>query len=108
LGDLLGISPAVIVSDSFGRAWRRGTVNVAIGSDGLPALIDMRGLQDRYGRILRSSEVAFADSLAAAAGIVMGEAQESTPVVMVQGARWSAADADASCLIRPLSEDLFQ
>ena len=100
--------PAVIVSDSFGRPWRKGVVNVALGSAGLPALIDWRGKPDRYGRQLQSTEVAFADALAAAAGLVMGEAAESTPCVLIEGARWDAPEIGASRLVRPLSEDLFQ
>lgn len=75
----LSIAPAVIVSDSFGRAWRRGVLNVALGSSGLPALIDRRGEMDRNGRPLHVTEVALADALAASAGFVMGEAAEGTP-----------------------------
>ena len=101
-------APAVIVSDSFGRPWRRGVVNVAIGSAGLPALVDRRGHPDREGRGLKVTEVAFADALAAAAGIVMGEADEGTPVVHLHGARWSAPDNDAASLVRPVAEDLFR
>lgn len=101
-------APAVIVSDSFGRPWRRGVVNVAIGSAGLPALVDRRGQLDREGRALKVTEVAFADALAAAAGIVMGEADEGTPVVHLWGARWSAPATVAATLVRPLAEDLFR
>lgn len=101
-------APAVIVSDSFGRPWRRGVVNVAIGSAGLPALVDRRGHLDRAGRPLRVTEVAFADALAAAAGVVMGEANEGNPVAHIAGACWSAPENDAGNLVRPLAEDLFQ
>lgn len=101
-------APAVIISDSFGRPWRRGVVNVALGSAGLPALIDRRGEKDRYGRRLNVTEVAFADALAAAAGLVMGEGAESTPVVVVTGAIWNAREVSALSLVRPQSEDLFK
>ncbi|HTW38664.1 MAG TPA: coenzyme F420-0:L-glutamate ligase [Steroidobacteraceae bacterium] len=105
---LLGISLGVIVSDSFGRPWRRGVVNVALGCAGLPALIDRRGALDRNGRKLEVTEVAFADALAAGAGLVMGEAAESTPLVLARGLDWSAPERDAGALLRPRSEDLFR
>lgn len=101
-------APGVIVSDSFGRPWRRGVVNVALGSAGLPALVDRRGQPDRYGRKLQVTEVALADALAAAAGLVMGEADEGVPAVLVSGAVWSGPAVDARALIRPLAEDLFR
>jgi coenzyme F420-0:L-glutamate ligase/coenzyme F420-1:gamma-L-glutamate ligase len=100
--------PAVIVSDSFGRPWRRGVVNIALGSSGLPAFVDRRGERDRHGRVLRTTEVAFADALAALAGVVMGEADEGTPAVLITGTRWSAPECGATTLIRPESEDLFR
>jgi len=108
LAKRLGAAPAVIVSDSFGRPWRRGVVNVALGASGLPSLVDCRGRVDRYGRVLRTTEVALADALAAAAGLVMGEEDQGTPVVVVAGMTWSAPETGAATLIRPLSEDLFQ
>lgn len=101
-------APAVIVSDSFGRPWRRGVVNVALGSSGLPALVDCRGKTDRYGRPLQVTEVALADALAAAAGLVMGEADQGTPVVLITGVAWSAAQVGAASLVRPLADDLFR
>src|ERR1700737_2590144 len=99
--------PAVIVSDSFGRPWRRGVLNVALGSAGLPALVNRRGHPDRYGRPLQVTEVALADALAAAAGIVMGEADEGIPAVLITGGDWSAPNVDAQALIRPLDEGLL-
>ncbi len=101
-------APAVIISDSFGRPWRRGVVNVAIGSSGLPALIDRRGDLDRHRRPLRSTEVAFADALSAAAGIIMGEGDEGIPVVHIGGAEWSLPENGAIGLIRSIDEDLFR
>lgn len=104
----LGVRVGIIVSDSFGRPWRRGVLNVALGSAGIPALIDRRGERDREGRTLEVTEVAFADAIAAGAALVMGEAAESTPVVLVRGLEWSAAAANAAALLRPQSEDLFR
>jgi coenzyme F420-0:L-glutamate ligase/coenzyme F420-1:gamma-L-glutamate ligase len=104
----LGCSPAVIISDSFGRPWRRGVVNVALGSAGLNSLVNLRGRTDRNGRPLYVTEVALADTLAAAAGIVMGESDEGTPAVLITGADWPQPDIEAAALIRPLDEDLFQ
>jgi coenzyme F420-0:L-glutamate ligase/coenzyme F420-1:gamma-L-glutamate ligase len=104
----VGCSPAVIISDSFGRPWRRGVVNVALGSAGLNSLVNLRGRTDRNGRPLYVTEVAFADALAAAAGIVMGESDEGTPAVLIAGADWPQPDIEAAALIRPLDEDLFQ
>lgn len=104
----LGVAPAVIVSDSFGRPWRVGTVNVAIGAAGLPSLVDLRGQPDRFGRVLRASEVALADAVAAAAGLAMGEAAEGRPAVLVRGLAWTAPERDASALIRPAEQDLFR
>jgi coenzyme F420-0:L-glutamate ligase/coenzyme F420-1:gamma-L-glutamate ligase len=103
-----GVRLAVIVSDSFGRAWRRGTVGVAIGSAGLPALIDLRGQPDLFGRILEVSIIGFADEIAAAASLLQGQAAEGTPAVLVRGLSWTAPDAPASELIRPAAEDLFR
>jgi coenzyme F420-0:L-glutamate ligase / coenzyme F420-1:gamma-L-glutamate ligase len=103
-----GVPIGVIVSDSFGRPWRRGVVNVALGSAGLPALIDRRGERDRNGRMLEVTEVAFADAIAAAAALLMGEAAESTPAVLARGLEWSASERDARALLRPKDEDLFR
>jgi coenzyme F420-0:L-glutamate ligase/coenzyme F420-1:gamma-L-glutamate ligase len=103
-----GIDLAVVISDSFGRAWRRGTVGVAIGSAGLPALVDMRGKPDLFGRTLEVTVVGFGDEIAAAAGLVMGQADEGQPVVLVRGLRWTAPTLPASELIRPPAEDLFR
>jgi coenzyme F420-0:L-glutamate ligase/coenzyme F420-1:gamma-L-glutamate ligase len=103
-----GVAPGVIVSDSFGRPWRLGTVNVAIGVAGLPALVDLRGAPDRDGRTLQMTQVAVADALAAGAGLVMGEATEGTPVVLVRGYVAAAACNDGQSLIRAVDEDLFR
>jgi coenzyme F420-0:L-glutamate ligase/coenzyme F420-1:gamma-L-glutamate ligase len=104
----LGIAIGVVVADSFGRAWRNGVTNVALGAAGLPALIDRRGELDRNGRTLEVTEIAFADLVASAAGLVIGEAAESCPAAIVRGLSWHAPSVPASALIRPLSEDLFR
>jgi coenzyme F420-0:L-glutamate ligase / coenzyme F420-1:gamma-L-glutamate ligase len=103
-----GAAPAVIITDSFGRPWRMGTVNVALGAAGMPVLIDRRGEEDLFGRCLQATEVAIADAVAAAAGLVMGEASEGCPAVHIRGLSWVLAPQQASTLIRPIGEDLFQ
>ena len=103
-----GAAPAVIISDSFGRAWRRGTTGIALGAAGLPALMDLRGRPDLYGRALRVSESGFADEIAAAASLLMGQADEAIPAVLIRGLTWSAPIAAADSLIRIAEEDLFR
>jgi coenzyme F420-0:L-glutamate ligase / coenzyme F420-1:gamma-L-glutamate ligase len=103
-----GIDLAVVINDSFGRAWRQGTAGVAIGVAGLPALIDLRGRPDLFGRTLEASVLGFADEVAAAASLLMGQADEATPVVLIRGLRWSAPVSTATSLIRPSNEDLFR
>ena len=98
----------VIINDSFGRAWRRGTVGVALGAAGIPSLLDLRGRADLFGRALRVSIVGLADELAAAASLVMGQAAEAVPVVLVRGGAWTQQPLPAGALIRPAPEDLFR
>ena len=99
----------VVISDSFGRAWRLGTTGVAIGAAGIPSLIDQRGETDMNGRVLMVTETAFADSIAASAVLVMGEAAEGTPaaVVRLPTAR-QAPEKPASALVRAKHEDMFR
>src|SRR5439155_4376562 len=99
---------AVIVSDSFGRPFRRGTVGIALGAAGLPALIDWRGQPDLFGRKLEVTETGFADEIAAAASLVMGQADEAMPLALVRGLSWSAPDVPAGELVRPPEHDLFR
>ncbi len=99
---------AVVIIDSFGRAWRRGTVGIAIGAAGLPALLDLRGNPDLFGRILQVSISGFADEIAAAASLVMGQGDEAQPVVLVRGLTWSAPANPAAELVRPAAEDMFR
>jgi len=108
LSNALGVSIGVIISDSFGRAWRKGTVGVALGAAGLPALIDLRGHPDLFGRELLVTETGFADEIATAAGLLMGQADEAVPIVLVHGLAWSAPDQPAAALVRPAEHDLFR
>ena len=98
---------AVIISDTFGRPWRLGLVNVAIGAYGVPALVDLRGTRDRHRKLLRATVLAVADELASAAGLLMGKAA-GTPVVVIRGYRYRPAQDPAQRIIRPAKEDLFR
>lgn len=98
---------AVIISDTFGRPWRLGLTNVAIGVAGVPALVDLRGTRDRDGKPLTATILAVADELASAAGLVMGKA-EGIPVVVIRGYRYRAVRDRAARIIRPAGEDLFR
>lgn len=108
LSTLCGGAPAVVITDSFGRAWRRGTAGVAIGAAGLPALLDLRGNPDLFGRALQVSITGFADEIAAAASLVMGQGNEAQPVVLMRGLAWSAPANPAAELVRPAAEDMFR
>jgi coenzyme F420-0:L-glutamate ligase / coenzyme F420-1:gamma-L-glutamate ligase len=107
LEERLGVKVGCVISDSFGRPWRRGTAGVAIGCAGLPSLIDLRGLPDLFGRTLEVSIIGFADEIAAAASLLQGQAAEGQPVVVVRGLTWTAPDASVADLLRPPQEDLF-
>jgi coenzyme F420-0:L-glutamate ligase/coenzyme F420-1:gamma-L-glutamate ligase len=98
----------VIIADSFGRPWRVGVTNVAIGAAGFPALVDRRGAPDRGGRPMAVTQIALADLAAAAAGLVMGEADEGVPAAIVRGLAWGGPARPAADLIRPEAEDLFR
>jgi coenzyme F420-0:L-glutamate ligase/coenzyme F420-1:gamma-L-glutamate ligase len=98
----------VVVSDSFGRPWRRGTAGVAIGSAGIPSIIDLRGQPDLFGRTLEVSIIGFADEIAAAASLLQGQAAEAQPVVILRGLTWTAPVMAVAEMIRPPEEDLFQ
>jgi coenzyme F420-0:L-glutamate ligase / coenzyme F420-1:gamma-L-glutamate ligase len=106
LSDTLGV--AVVISDSFGRPWRLGTVAVAIGAAGLPALSDRRGESDRDGRVLEVTQLALGDILATAANLATGEGAEGNPAALVRGFAWSGPQRPAADLVRPLAEDLFR
>lgn len=98
---------AVIISDTFGRPWREGLVNVAIGVSGIEPLVDLRGTPDRSGQLLTATLLARADELAAAAGLVMGKA-EGVPVALIEGLVWEPSEGSARTLIRNPRFDLFR
>jgi coenzyme F420-0:L-glutamate ligase / coenzyme F420-1:gamma-L-glutamate ligase len=106
LAAVTGIDVAVVINDSFGRPWRQGTASVAIGVAGLPALIDLRGRPDLFGRRLEVSVIGFADEVAAS--LLMGQADEALPAVLIRGLRWSAPESTAASIIRSSNEDLFR
>ena len=103
-----GASIAVVINDSWGRAWRNGTVGHAVGVAGMPALWDRRGEHDMYGRELRVTEIGLADEIAAAASLVMGAGAERQPVVIVRGYPLPDGDGTARDLVRDKSRDLFR
>ncbi len=107
LGHLAGARPAVIITDTFGRAWRRGLVDVAIGVAGMAAVHDLRGETDSHGRVLEVTEIATADEIAAAAELVMGK-NGGVPAVIVRGFRYPRGEGSVGDLLRPDQEDLFR
>ena len=107
LEDHAGGSMAVIVSDSFNRPWREGSMNVAIGVSGLEPLADLRGREDDHGRALAATLVSLADELASAAQIVMGEIGR-VPVAIIRGVDYKPGVSGAGVLLRPPERDLFR
>ena len=103
-----GATVGVVITDSHGRPFRLGTVGVAIGVAGLPALWDRRGETDRYGYRLQHTDVGVADEIAAAAGLLMGQAAEGQPAVLLRGLRLPVVDGRASDLLRPKEMDLYR
>jgi coenzyme F420-0:L-glutamate ligase/coenzyme F420-1:gamma-L-glutamate ligase len=108
LEELLQVEIGILIIDSHGRAWRLGTIGTTIGLSGLPGLMDLRGKPDLYNYRLRVTKVGAADELAAAASLVMGQANEKTPVVMVRGFPYALREANLQELIRPEELDLFR
>jgi len=104
----IGLDVAIIITDTFGRPLRVGTVNFAIGVAGINPLEDIRGSIDLFGYELRSTIIARADEVAAAAGIIMGQANEGTPVIIVRGVKYSIDEASARDLIRNQEKDVFR
>lgn len=98
----------IVINDSFGRAWRNGVTGIAIGVAGIAALVDLRGRTDRNGRALRVTEVAAADELAAAASLLMGQADEGCPAVLARGFPYARRESSARELLRPRADDLFR
>ena len=109
LTSALGVAVAVVITDTFGRAWREGLVNVAIGCAGMPAVLDLRGSADHFGRELEATIVALADEVAAASGLVMAKAAR-VPAALVRGVAWPAemVDGTAQDLVRAPGDDLFR
>lgn len=103
-----GLRLAVVINDSWGRAWRNGTIGHAVGVAGIPALWDRRGEHDMYGRELRVTQIGYADEIAAAASLVMGAAAERQPVVIVRGLEPPDEDGSSRDLVRDKSRDLFR
>ena len=104
----IGLKVGVIINDSIGRAWRNGTIGTAIGVAGLSSIVDLRGREDLFGNLLRVSEEAIADELAAAASLVQGQADEGLPVVLIQGFTATSRHIPATELIRSEEKDLFR
>jgi len=107
LQELTGIAPGVVISDSHGRPFRNGTVGVAIGLAGFPAIWDKRGQRDLYGRELQVTITGLGDELAAAAGLVAGQGAEGVPVVLVRGMTVPEGEGRAAELVRPEALDLY-
>ncbi|MCP4927290.1 MAG: coenzyme F420-0:L-glutamate ligase [Gammaproteobacteria bacterium] len=98
----------VIITDSWGRPWRMGTVGFAIGVAGLPAVIDLCGQPDLNGRELQATTIGIGDELAAAASLLMGQADEATPVIVVRGLSLPSTPGSANDLVRPHDSDAFR
>lgn len=110
LEDCFGVKLAVLISDSFGRAWRMGVCGVCVGCSGLEPLADIRGAPDRDGRPMQVTQIAVADQLCATATLVCGEAAEGRPAVIARGVprEYLATSRGARALVRPLEQDLFR
>ena len=108
LAERVNIAPQVIINDSMGRAWRNGTVGLAIGTAGLNPLHNQIGEQDMFGNLLEVTEPAVADELAAAASLVMGQAAQACPVVLARGATLPQAECGSGALLRDRALDMFR
>jgi len=103
-----GADVGVIINDSHGRAWRTGTVGVALGVAGFPALLDLRGHPDLFDYTLQITQIGLADELAASASLLMGQADEGRPVIHVRGVPYPFREGNAQELVRPKEMDLFR
>lgn len=108
LRELTGVTVSVIINDSAGRAWRNGVIGFALGTAGLVPLENRIGTRDLFGRALEITEVAIADEIAAAASLLMGQAAEGSPVVLIRGAAIAPSDTGSAALIRAREQDLFR
>jgi coenzyme F420-0:L-glutamate ligase/coenzyme F420-1:gamma-L-glutamate ligase len=102
-----GVAPGIVITDTHGRPHRLGNIGVAVGAAGIPALLDLRGRPDLFGRKLQYTDIGLADEIAAAADLLSGQANEGLPVTLVRGLHLSPADGHASDLIRPANIDLY-
>lgn len=103
-----GVNIGIVINDSFGRAWRLGTCGIAIGVAGFEPLLDLRGAPDLFGRTLEITQVGIGDEIAAAASLLMGQAGEGVPVVIVRGLQLPAAAGSVQSLLRQPHEDMFR
>jgi len=103
-----GVNLAIIIIDSHGRPWRQGITGISIGFSGIPGLVDMRGKPDMFGGILKITQIAAVDELAAAASLVLGESSEGRPAVHIRGFPYDLREGNFQELIRPKSQDLFR
>ncbi|HEX3431605.1 MAG TPA: coenzyme F420-0:L-glutamate ligase [Rhizomicrobium sp.] len=103
-----GRDVGIVINDSIGRAWRNGTIGTAIGVSGLPGLLDLRGAPDLFGRALRTTDLGFADEIASAASLVMGQAGEGRPIVLARGIPYSRREGSARELVREKTLDFFR
>ena len=103
-----GADVGIIINDSHGRAWRNGTVGVALGVAGVPALLDLRGAPDLYGERLEVTQVGLADEISGAASLLMGQGADGQPVVHIRGLPYPLRAGAAAELLRAKSEDLFR
>ena len=108
LAEASGIQLGLLIIDSHGRAWRNGTTGVAIGVSGVPALLDLRGWLDMFGDPLEVTQVGLADELAAAASVLMGQADEGRPIVHIRGLPHELRESSMHELLRPKELDLFR
>ncbi|HVT55915.1 MAG TPA: coenzyme F420-0:L-glutamate ligase [Xanthobacteraceae bacterium] len=108
LDKAFGAEVGVIINDSFGRPWRNGVTGVALGAAGVPSLVDKIGAPDIFGRKLQTTEIAVADEIAAGASLLMGQAAEWQPVVVVRGLSFDAPEKPASALVRTRERDMFR
>lgn len=102
-----GVDTPVVITDTFGRPWRRGQTDIAIGVSGMEVMDDYKGKPDANGRVMEATEIAIVDEIASAADLAMGKATQ-IPVAVVRGVQWKPGSARATELVRPAEEDLFR
>lgn len=108
LNEIFEVDCGVLINDSFGRPWRNGVTGVALGAAGLPALVDLVGCKDLFGRVLEVTQHGFGDEVAAAASLLMGQAGEAIPAVVVRGLHWETPNNTVQALLRERQSDLFR